>query len=97
MKKLLPVLCICMAILLLLCLLPMPYGYYQGVRLAAMLFFAYMAYNGYKKHSIERMIIFIVLAIIFQPFIKVYLGRGLWNIIDVIAAGYLLYVVWRKK
>lgn len=97
MKKVLPGLCICMAILLILCLLPMPYGYYRAVRLAAMLFFTYMAYREFKEHSLDRMIIFIVMAIIFQPFIKVYLGRGLWQILDVIAAGYLFYIVWRKK
>lgn len=45
----------------------------------------------------DRMILFIVLAILFQPFAKIALGRVLWNIVDVIVAGYLIYLVVRNK
>ncbi len=38
-----------MAVLLLLCLAPMPYGYYQLVRFVAMVAFAVMAWNYYEK------------------------------------------------
>lgn len=37
------------------------------------------------------------LAILFQPFAKIALGRVLWNIVDVIVAGYLIYLVVRNK
>lgn len=33
-----------LAVLLLLCLLPMPYGYYELVRFVSMVAFAFMAY-----------------------------------------------------
>ena len=36
---------IIMAVLLLVCLAPMPYGYYQLVRFIAMVSFAYLAYD----------------------------------------------------
>jgi hypothetical protein len=39
------------------------------------------------------LIIFIVLALLFQPFEKIALGRVLWNIVDVGVAVYLIFKV----
>ena len=86
-----------LAIALVLCLFSMPYGFYQFVRFAAMAIFAYLAYCEYKNGHVDRMILFIVLAILFQPFAKIALGRVLWNIVDVIVAGYLIYLVLQNK
>ena len=80
-------------IALVLCLFSMPYGYFQFVRFVAMVSFAYLAYCEYKDGSKDRMILFIILAILFQPFLKIALGRFLWNIVDIIVAGYLIYLV----
>lgn len=43
------------------------------------------------------MILFIVLAILFRPFAKIALGRVIWNIVDVIVAGYLIYLVVKNN
>jgi hypothetical protein len=75
---------IILAIFLFLCLADMPYGYYQFVRFAAAAFFACGAYKENEFGSKELAIVFIVLAILFQPFFKIALGRTLWNIVDVI-------------
>lgn len=96
-KKLQIGLYIGMAIALILCLFSMPYGYYQLVRFLAMAVFAYLAFCEYKDGATDRVILFIVLAILFQPFAKIAIGRVLWNIIDVIVAGYLIYLVVRNK
>ena len=64
----------------------MPYGYYQFVRFGALVGFALLAYNSYEKGLTNYMIIFIGLGLLFQPFIKIALGRELWNIVDVIVA-----------
>lgn len=96
-KKLQIWLYIGMAIALILCLFSMPYGYYQLVRFLAMAVFAYLAFCEYKDGATDRVILFIVLAILFQPFAKIAIGRVLWNIIDVIVAGYLIYLVVRNK
>lgn len=96
-KKLQIGLYIGMAIALILCLFSMPYGYYQLVRFLAMAIFAYLAFCDYKDGATDRMILFIVLAILFQPFAKIAIGRVLWTIIDVIVAGYLIYLVVRNK
>lgn len=73
-----------LAILLFLCLADMPYGYYQFVRFVAAAFFAYAAYTENESGSKELAIVFIVLAVLFQPFFKISLGRTLWNMVDVI-------------
>lgn len=83
------------AALLLLCLLKMPYGFYTLVRFLVMAAFAYLAYWEYKRKNTDRMVVFIVLAILFQPFAKIALGRALWNIVDVAVAIYLLYLSYK--
>jgi hypothetical protein len=75
---------IVLAILFFICLVDMPYGYYQFVRLVAMVGFSVLAYDYHEQNNRVGTIIFVVLAILFQPFIKVALGRELWNIIDVV-------------
>ena len=82
--------------LLLLCLLPMPYGYYMLVRFVSMVAFGVMSYQYIQKKQIAWAITFGALALLFQPFIKVALGRTMWNIVDVIVA-VLLIVIWIKK
>jgi len=69
----------------------MPYGYYELVRFLAMIGFALLAYYENTKKNDLFMIVFIALALLFQPFIKITLGRDLWSIVDVIVAAFLLY------
>ena len=73
-----------LAILLFLCLADMPYGYYQFVRFAAAAFFGYAAYQENEEGKKELVVVFVILALLFQPFFKIALGRTLWNIVDVI-------------
>ncbi|MBT8244560.1 DUF6804 family protein [Winogradskyella sp.] len=75
---------IALAILLLLCLLDMPYGFYQLVRFASLIGFGILAYSASEKVSKTEMIIYGGLALLFQPFFKIALGREIWNIVDVI-------------
>ncbi|MBO7569954.1 MAG: hypothetical protein J6T11_06360 [Bacteroidaceae bacterium] len=82
--------------ILLLCLLPMPYGYYTFVRFVSMVAFGVMAYRYYTQHKMALIITFGALALLFQPFIKIALGRVMWNIVDVIVA-VLLIVLWVKE
>ena len=78
------------ALLLLLSLFDMPYGYYSFVRFAAAAAFCLFAYIANQSGNKDRMIAFIILAVLFQPFLKVPLGRVIWNVVDVVVAGYLL-------
>lgn len=68
-----------MAVMLLACLLHLPYGYYSLVRFVAMVVFAVLAYQYYKEKNDTLMVTFGAFALLFQPFMKIALGRGLWN------------------
>ena len=75
---------IVLAILFFICLADMPYGYFQIVRFAALVGFAILAYNANEQGHKREVIIYVCLAILFQPLFKIALGRFLWNIMDVV-------------
>lgn len=77
---------ITLSILFLLCLARMPYGYYQFVRFLAFVGFVVLAYKIINESNKTELIIYCALALLFQPFIKISLGRQMWNFIDVIVA-----------
>lgn len=93
MKKILLIL----SLLLLLCLAPMPYGYYQLVRFVAMVVFGVMAYKYYEEKKNVLAITFGALALLFQPFIKVALGRTMWNVVDVVVVIGLIVLFMIEK
>ncbi len=88
---------ILLAILFLLCLAKMPYGYYQFVRLLALVGFGVLAYQSFEQEKNTEVVIYIALAILFQPLLKIALGRTLWNIIDVLVAIGLLVSLFNRK
>ena len=81
-----PILKLIIAIMLILCLADMPYGFYELVRFAAAGAFVYLDGLGF---------LFAGLALLFQPFFKVVLGRVLWNIIDIVVAVALIFLIVR--
>lgn len=84
------------AVLLLICLADMPYGYYQLVRFVAMIMFLVFAYNYWRKDLHPLAIAFGSLALLFQPFVKIAIGRTMWNIVDVIVALGMV-ALWLKE
>jgi len=87
-----------LAFLFFLCLADMPYGYYQFVRLAGLIGFAILAYQAHEQERQTEMIIYGGLALLFQPFFKIALGREIWNIVDVIVGiGLLLSTFIKQK
>lgn len=93
MNNLSPIIKLVIAILLLLCLADMPYGFYQLVRFASATAFAYLSFDYFKSKKDGMGFIFAALAILFQPFIKIALGRVIWNVVDVIVAVGLIYLI----
>jgi len=79
-----------LAILFFICLLNMPYGYYQLVRFVALVGFAILAYKANEQGQKTEAIIYVCLAILFQPLVKLALGRQIWNIVDVVVGVALL-------
>lgn len=87
---------IILAILFFLCLADMPYGFYQFVRFAGLVGFAILAYQAHIQGRQREMIIYTGLALLFQPYFKIALGRELWNLIDVLVAIGLLWSLFQK-
>jgi hypothetical protein len=85
-----------LALLLLGCLADMPYGYFQLVRFCGMAGFAYLAVAYWEEEN-SWGIIFLLSAILINPFFKISLGRELWNVIDVIWAILLLVSIRSAK
>jgi hypothetical protein len=87
---------IVLSILFLVCLLDMPYGYFQLVRFLGMVGFAILAYNNYQKNQ-TLFVIWLASAILINPIFKIALGRGLWNVVDIIWAIVLLASIFFNK
>lgn len=85
-----------LAILFFICLADMPYGYYQFVRFAGLIGFAILAYQANKQGRKTELIIYGGLALLFQPFFKIALGRQMWNIVDVVVGIGLLISIFMK-
>jgi hypothetical protein len=86
-----------LALMLFICLAKMPYGYYQLVRFISFASFVFFAFDANRQRNETDTIIYFLLAILFQPFLKIALGRELWNIIDVFVGIYLLATLSDKK
>ena len=85
-----------LALALLVCLAPMPYGYYTLVRIVVSILFVFFAGQYYATKKEELAITFGILAFLFQPLIKISLGRDVWNMVDV-AVAILLVILWSKE
>ena len=86
-----------LVIALLLCLAPMPYGYYMLVRFFAMTVFGLMAYRYYQEKKENLMIAFGALVVLFQPMIKIPLGRVIWNVVDIAVAVVLVIFLLKER
>jgi hypothetical protein len=74
----------------------MPYGYFQFVRLVGLIGFAILVFQANQQGRQTEMIIYCGLALLFQPFFKIALGRQIWNIVDVIVGIGLLISIFMK-
>ena len=87
---------IILAIALLMCLLPLPYGYYILIRYVSAIIFCIMAYNSFLQKQKGLCIICVGLSLLFQPIFKLPLGREVWNIVDIVTAVFLIYLYLKE-
>jgi hypothetical protein len=89
-KENLPLLAIWLvpAILSIVALANLPYGYYQFLRIVVCIAAGYLTYREYKlKNGLNAwVIIFSLLAILFNPFISIHLTRAVWAFFNVVCA-----------
>lgn len=70
--------------LLLLALLPMPYGFYTLLRIVSFLIFVFIAYSFFKQGKEMLTWYFLGLAILFNPLIIVHFPKDVWMVIDLV-------------
>ncbi len=86
------------AAVVLLGIAPLPYGYYQFVRIVACGTAAFLAYKDYEIDGKMTgwTAPLAIAAILFNPLIPIYLTRALWAPID-LATGILFVAHWRAR
>ena len=72
------------ASLLLFAIFPLPYGYYQLLRIVVTISSGISAYNAYEDNNQGLSIAFALVLILFNPIAPIYLDKGTWVIIDII-------------
>ena len=83
--------CLIAALMLLGALADWPYGYYQLLRLVtcgAAVYVAYLAYNWQKMWPVW---LFGLVALLFNPLIRIHLSREIWQPINAVCA--ILFIV----
>jgi uncharacterized membrane protein YfhO len=81
---------VCLAIMLLLCFLNMPYGYYELVRITSFVILGYLAIIEYKSKNFGHVPVYIIGTILFNPIVKIALGRDMWQVVDFVFAAILI-------
>ena len=79
------------AVMLLLALASLPYGYYQLLRFIVCGVGVYVAYTAYNGQKMWAMWLFGFIALLFNPLIPIHLSTELWQPIDAICA--ILFIV----
>lgn len=86
-----------LAIALIACLLPLPYGFYTLIRFATAIVAVCWAYTFYKRRQTALAIFAAAVALLFQPFVKIVMDRSTWNVVDLILAVLILIAVFKRK
>ena len=88
---------IVLAFTLLICLFPLPYGFFVLIRLISTIVFGYLAYDFYQRGETIKCVVAALIVLLFQPFAKISFEREIWNVIDIIVA-LLLFgnVIWER-
>ena len=72
--------------LLLIALLPLPYFYYQLLRIVVIVAAAIYAYKFYEDNQMAKVITFGVIVLIWNPIFPIYMDKSAWMIIDIVGA-----------
>lgn len=71
---------------------PLPYGYYMLLRFIACAVFAWAAYITYEQNEDLLPWVFGILAIVFNPIIKIHFPKEVWAVVDFCSGVFLLLV-----
>ena len=74
---------------------PLPYGYYMLLRFIACGVFAWAAFISFNRNDNILPWVFAILAIVFNPIIKIHFPKELWAVIDLCSG--LFVILIREK
>lgn len=74
---------------------PLPYGYYTLLRIVAFAVFSWAAYITFDNKEELFPWLLVILAILFNPIIKVYLPKEVWMVIDTCSG--LVLIIFSKR
>ncbi len=82
--------------MLILAIFPLPYGYFMLLRLVVTVAAAYVAYENFSKNTQNWGVVFVFIALLFNPFYTIHLDKTLWTAIDLVVA-VLFFINLKKK
>jgi len=74
-----------------------PYGYYVLLRWVVCGIFAFLAFKALEEEKIEWVWALGITAAVYNPFIKMHLGRELWSIVNVVTVGIAVVSIFKLK
>jgi len=83
------------SIMLFIAIAPLPYGYYTILRIITTGVFLWSSFIMLENNESILPWVFILLAIIFNPILKVYFPKEIWAVIDIFS-GLLIFVMRNK-
>lgn len=78
-----PIVLVCCT-LLGLALLPVPYGYYQFLRLAVCALCIWTAISKYKERG-DLTVVPVIIAILYNPIFVIHFARPMWQVLNVMS------------
>ena len=73
-------------LLLLIAISPMPYGYYQFLRIVITIVAGIIAYDLFENKRNKWLIAFVLIMILYNPIIVIHLDKAIWKPINIISA-----------
>jgi hypothetical protein len=73
-----------------------PYGYYQFLRWTMLIIGGYSAYSFYKLRNKIWLLIFSIIALLFNPIIPFTFQRETWQMIDIVVAIIFIVSLFKK-
>ena len=79
-----------------LAIFDMPYYYYEIMKFTCMVGFGILAYNEWGQND-KKTILWIVFALLINPYLKLQLEKNIWSIIDIVLIIVILILTVKKQ
>lgn len=91
-----PAVWIATAVMLVLAVLPLPYGYYTALRIVVCGAAGFLVYQLWNQDGSFWLFGFFAVAILFNPLIPIHLTKAIWQPIDLGTAAYFAAHWWMR-